>query len=132
MPSVPGQWSLILLGVISSATLVLMRDAFAHDAVLRMAADADVRAPGAAVTVALCGHWEHDPPCPLAPHHTSAVRDGGEVRLRILFAAEPGSEEEVRSRIEESLNATHWRLVESRRGEVSAHEAEHARRLIAT
>jgi hypothetical protein len=32
-----------------------MRDAFAHDAVLLMPADADVRAQGAAVTVALCG-----------------------------------------------------------------------------
>ena len=32
-----------------------------------MEPDADVRAPGAAVTVVLCGHWDHEPPCPLAP-----------------------------------------------------------------
>ena len=37
-----------------------------------MPAPADDGAPGAAVTVALCGHWEHPPPCPLAPHHTRA------------------------------------------------------------
>ena len=41
---------------------------------------ADVRAPGAAVTVALCGHWEHEP-CPLAPHHVSAHENDGELRV---------------------------------------------------
>jgi hypothetical protein len=36
-----------------------MREAFAHEAVLVMEPDADMRAPGAAITVALCGHWDH-------------------------------------------------------------------------
>jgi hypothetical protein len=27
-----------------------------------------------AITVALCGHREHQPPCPTAPHHASAER----------------------------------------------------------
>ena len=63
-----------------------MRHAFAHDAVLDMDPDADIRAPGAAVTVELCGHWDHEPPCPLAPHHTAVERTGRDVRLRILFA----------------------------------------------
>jgi hypothetical protein len=57
-----------------------MREVFAHEAVVAMGADEDVGAPGAAVTVALCGHWEHDPPCPLAAHHTAAERDGDVVR----------------------------------------------------
>jgi hypothetical protein len=39
----------------------IMRQAFAHEAVLVMEPDADVRAPGAAVAVALCGHWDHEP-----------------------------------------------------------------------
>ena len=56
---------------------------------------ADVQAPGAAVTVALCGHWDHEPPCPLAPHHVSAAADDGELRVRILFAAEPDQEDKV-------------------------------------
>ena len=51
---------------------------------------ADVQAPGAAVTVALCGHWDHEPPCPLAPQHVSAADDDGELRVRILFAARTG------------------------------------------
>ncbi len=52
-----------------------MRLAFAHEAVVSMAAGADIRAPGAAITVGLCGHWEHEPLCPLAPHATAAQRD---------------------------------------------------------
>ena len=35
----------------------LVRNSFAHDAVISMDSDADMRAPGAAITVALCGHW---------------------------------------------------------------------------
>lgn len=41
---------------------------------LSMSPGADLAAPGAAVTVALCGHWKHEPPCPLAAHHTSTTR----------------------------------------------------------
>ncbi|MET9735752.1 hypothetical protein ABZZ79_35545 [Streptomyces sp. NPDC006458] len=117
-----------------------MRQAFVHDAVVLMAEDDDVRAPGAAVTVALCGHWEHEPPCPLAPHHTTAERDGDEVRLRILFAADPAAEAEVRRRIEEALSrarldgpdgvTTRWEFRGARPGLVRDEEAEHARRLL--
>ena len=57
--------------------------------------------------MALCGSWEHTPPCPLAPHHTSAERDGDVVRLRVLFAAESTDEPEVRRRIAEALAAGH-------------------------
>jgi hypothetical protein len=46
-----------------------------------MEPDADMRAPGAAVTVALCGHWDHEPPCPLAPHHVRVDEDDGELRV---------------------------------------------------
>jgi len=123
-----------------------MRRAFAHDAILDLAADGDVRAPGAAVTVALCGGWEHPPPCPLAPHHTAAHRTGGaggsegELRVRVLFAAEPSAETGVRVRIEHALAqgeltgpdgvTTRWRLVEASPGAVRADEVDHAERLI--
>src|SRR2546426_8114852 len=111
-----------------------MRQAFAHDAVLLMRPDADIRAPGAAVTVALCGHWEHEPPCPLAPHHSSAERTGGEVRVRILFATEPERESLVRERITAALArgrldgpdgvTTRWELRASFGGEVTAAESD--------
>ena len=115
-----------------------MRTAFAHDAVLTLE-DGDERAPGGAITEALCGSWTHDPPCPLAPHHTRAHRDGPEVRLRLLFAAAPDDEERVRSLVDAALargegadpdgNRTTWRLVESGPSEVRPDEAEHAARL---
>jgi hypothetical protein len=116
-----------------------MRQAFAHEAVLAMEPDADVRAPGAAVTVALCGHWDHEPPCPMAPHHVGAQDHGGELRVRIVFAAEPGTEARVRQLIDLALSgqlkfpdgfATPWRLRASRPAEVSAEETELAGRLI--
>ncbi len=127
-----------------------MRQAFVHDAVVTMAPGGDLRAPGAAITVALCGHWEHEPPCPLAPHHTEARRtedqgsgdqgSGDQVQLRVLFAAEPAAEAEVRGRIEAALAesrltgpdgvATRWQLRSAQPGLLRADEAAHAGRLI--
>ncbi|WP_231328537.1 hypothetical protein [Actinomadura graeca] len=100
----------------------------------------DIRAPGAAITVALCGHWEHEPPCPVAPHHTDARRSGGRVRLRVLFASEPAAEAGVRACIERALSEcslrgpdgviAHWRLLEAQASVVRVGEAEHAARLV--
>jgi hypothetical protein len=118
-----------------------MRQAFAHDAVLTLPPEADERAPGAAVTAALCGHWEHEPPCPLAPHHVRADRAGGELRVRILFAAEPEAEPEVRRRIELALSGqwplpgdltAAWRLTGNGPSDVTAAEEAHAGRLISS
>jgi hypothetical protein len=116
-----------------------VRQVFAHDAVVTMGAGSDVGAPGAAITVAVCGHWEHEPPCPLAPHHTAAERDGDVVRLRVLFAADPSDEPEVRRRIDDALASSQietpdgalarWRLVSSAVSEVRPDEADHGRRL---
>ncbi|RZU76270.1 hypothetical protein EV384_4907 [Micromonospora kangleipakensis] len=116
-----------------------MRQGFAHQAVLDMTPDDDERAPGAAITTVLCGHWEHEPPCPVAAHHTRAERVGAEVRLRILFATEPQREQRVRHDIDRALargelvgpdgRTTRWRLLRSGPGEPSAEEAEHLDRL---
>jgi hypothetical protein len=116
-----------------------MRAAFAHEAVLDLAEGADPRAPGAAITVALCGHWEHEPPCPLAPHHVAASREGGRLRVRVLFAAEPGTEAEVRRRIGLALAGqwplpdgltADWRLCGSQPAEIGPGEAGHAAELV--
>jgi hypothetical protein len=108
-----------------------MRHAFAHDAVIALAPDADIAAPGGAVTAELCGHWEHPPPCPLAPHHTAAQRRGAQVHLRILFATEPEREVEVRTRIGRALAAT-WEVCSSAAGVVRQEEQAHAGRLVAS
>src|SRR3954469_24420612 len=107
-----------------------MRQAYAHDAVLELAAEDDIRAPGGAITTELCGHWEHPPPCPLAPHHTSAQRRGVQVHLRILFATEPEREAEVRARIGRALAA--WEVRSSAAGAVRQEEQAHAGRLVAS
>jgi hypothetical protein len=111
---------------------------FAHDAVLTMESG-DERAPGGAITIALCGSWSHDPPCPLAPHFTGATRNGGEVTLRVLFAAAPGDEAEVRRRIDAALARgvggdpdgvrTQWDVVRTGPSPVAPREREHAERL---
>jgi len=119
-----------------------MRQAFAHEAKVVMATDGDSRAPGAAITVALCGHWDHEPPCPLSPHNTQADRIGSTVHLRTVFAAEPRSEDAIRQRIDDALTGgklqgpagvtTHWELRASQPSAVSTAEKDLAARLIQT
>jgi hypothetical protein len=117
-----------------------MRKAFAHDAVLVLDDGGDERAPGGAITVALCGSWQHDPPCPLAPHHTRTHRAGREVTLRMLFAAEPADVSRVRDLVDGVLSRgwgdspdgsrTIWDLLESGPSPVRAEEEAHAERLV--
>jgi hypothetical protein len=119
---------------------VTVRRPYAHEALLAMDPGGDERAPGAAVTLALCGSWEHPPPCPLAPHHTRAERDAdGALRVRVLFAAEPADEERVRTLVEAALDGgavdtpdggrATWRRVSGGPSEVRPGEREHAGRL---
>jgi hypothetical protein len=116
-----------------------MAQGFAHEAVLSMAEEADQNAPGAAVTVALCGHWEHEPPCPLAPHHVRTERHEDGLHVRILFVTEPQNEVEVRRRIDRALAgqwelpdslAAAWELQSSRSSAVTPDEVAHTERLM--
>ena len=116
----------------------MTRQPYAHEAVVLMDDDQDIRAVGGAVTVALCGHWEHEPPCPLAAHHTRAGRVGDEVRVRILFATESDREADVRQRIDAALRAgrldgpdgtTSWRYARGAPAEIAPDEVDHAERL---
>ena len=120
----------------------MSRAAYAHDAVVILDSGGDSRAPGGAITVALCGHWDHEPPCPLAPHHTDASPAGDDTfRVRVLFAADPADEERVRSLITEALSSgrltgpdgrvTRWMVQSSEAGNIRPDEADHAARLIA-
>jgi hypothetical protein len=110
-----------------------------HRAVLALSPGADRAAPGGAVTVALCGSWEHPPPCPLAPHHTAVDGADDALDVRVVFAAAPDDEAEVRRRIEAALadgettrpdgTVARWRLLESNAGELRDDERELADRL---
>jgi hypothetical protein len=116
------------------------RQAFAHDAVLRLDPGGDENAPGGAITIALCGSWTHEPPCPLAPHHTRVHRTGPELTLRLLFAAEPEDEPRVRRLVHDVLSRgwgdspdgsrTTWQLLDDSDSPVAFEEEDHARRLI--
>lgn len=111
---------------------------FVHQATLVMSAEDDLDAPGAAVTLKLCGSLDHEPPCRV-PHHTHAERAGTAVVLRIVFAAEPVSQEVVRHQIDEALRvgstrsrageSARWEFGGSVAAELSRAEAALGRRL---
>ncbi len=111
----------------------MLREAYAHDAVVVLDQGGDARAPGGAITVALCGSWDHEPPCPLAPHHTAVEQTGERVQVRVVFATTAPDEPEVRRRIEEALSAgflvgpdartTRWELRSSASGDLRAGES---------
>jgi hypothetical protein len=117
-----------------------MRAAFAHDALLDMEPGADLHGPGGAVTIALCGSFDHPPPCPFAPHHTRADRLADGVAVRVLFATDTTREAEVRALIDGALAAgfcdgpdgtrSHWTVRSTSPGAVADAERAHAARLI--
>lgn len=119
-----------------------MHGTYVHSASLRMEDDGDRGAPGAAITVALCGSWEHPPPCPLAAHHTAVQDDGGTLTLRTIFAAEPEQEGEVRRRITAALaqgsqvgpdgRTSRWTFLSGEADELTTAERLHAERIAGT
>ena len=117
-----------------------MRLAFAH--VAGLALDGDERAPGGAITMALCGSLHHDGPCPLAPHHTTALRRSGDVvDVRTLFACTAEDEAQVRSLIRSALESgsfvspggstTGWSIVFEMPALIADSESDHAAQLCA-
>ena len=119
----------------------MARKAFAHDAVVSMHNDDSPDALGGAIATALCGGWDHRPPCPLAPHFVSSVVDGDTVSVRVVFATEPENEHRVRTLIGEALaterltvpdgGVAHWTLRSASAGSLRADEKDLAAGLIA-
>ncbi len=82
-----------------------VRSAFVHEATIELRPGADEASPGGAVTVALCGHWEHEATCRW-PHHTGVDnRAGQSIRVRTVFACPPDDEGEVRQLITGALDS---------------------------
>ncbi len=115
--------------------------AYVHTA--EVALDGDERAVGAAVTVELCGHWEHAPPCRV-PHRTDVSPGPDAVAVRVLFACDPAQEGTVRSGVERALQAgalpvpppedtvaTRWRVLRSGPGELADDDSAVAARFVA-
>lgn len=81
-----------------------MGKAFVHAEAVRLADGDDERAPGGAITVALCGHWEHQGECRW-PHFTTVAREGDVLEVRTEFDAPPEEEAMVRERTRAALAA---------------------------
>ena len=79
-----------------------MKRSFVQCAEVLLEAGADPAAPGGAVTIALCGSWDHDGPCRW-PHQTSAEWDKGRGRVRVVFVAAAEDENHVRALIDRAL-----------------------------
>jgi hypothetical protein len=111
----------------------MARKAFAHDAVVTMR--------GGVIANALCGGWDHRPPCPLAPHFVSYDAIGETVTVRVVFATEPENEHRVRGLIGEALasgrltvpdgGVAHWELRSATAGALRGGEHNLAESLIA-
>ena len=88
--------------------------------VLSLSGACDSRAPGGAVTVALCGHWDHEGECRWP--HLSTIEDSpeGTQLLTVHFDAPDEEVEEVIGKIEAGLERgsligpdgkeTHWMI----------------------
>lgn len=87
---------------------------------IRLDAGGDTRAPGGAVTVALCGVWEHDGDCRW-PHRTDVVTRGGALIVDVRVTCAASDEGDVRALVLGALAAgvlvgpdgrrTTWELV---------------------
>lgn len=100
-----------------------------HRAELALEADTDSRAPGGAVTVALCGSWDHDPPCRW-PHNSEFEMDGTAQRIRTVYVAPSEDVDEVRARIESALRSDpRWHATYVTPGNLDADERALGERL---
>lgn len=109
------------------------REAFVQEAELVLADDTDPNAPGAAVTVALCGYWEHEGPCRWPHNNSITTAVTGTARFRTLFVADGAGEQAVRDLIVGALaDAAGWSVTSSAVRPVAASERDLARRLLTT
>jgi len=79
-----------------------MRRSFVQCAELLLEPGADARAPGGAVTLRLCGSWDHAGPCRW-PHETSVTWNEDRGQVRVVFVVEEEEEEAVRALIDQAL-----------------------------
>jgi hypothetical protein len=105
--------------------------AYVVEAALVLGERCEAAAVGAAVTVELCGHWEHDGACRWP--HNNALDTGREPPVfRTVFVADEAEEPVVRERIEASLRrADAWSVISVRARPPAASERGLAARLLA-
>jgi hypothetical protein len=105
------------------------RHPLAVDVELALNPGEDSRAPGAEVTVALCGHWQHDGPCRW-PHNSRIDTGTGAARLRTVVVVPDNERTEIIGLIESALRADdRWSVVAFATGPITDEEAPLAERL---
>jgi hypothetical protein len=105
--------------------------AFAQHVELVLDEGADPAAPGAMVTVSLCGHWDHEGACRW-PHYNAMDTTATPAKLRVIFVAPPEDAEEIRAGIGRALReAEGWTVTSSQASAVSEDEAPLVERLLA-
>ena len=105
--------------------------AFVVEAELVLHDGIDPAAVGAAVTVELCGHWEHEGPCRW-PHNSAIEVEREPARFRTLFVADESEATLVRDRIATALRGDPgWHVVDLRSRPVAEDEGTLAERLLA-
>jgi hypothetical protein len=93
----------------------MARRAYVYEAELELAPDADPRAPGGAVTAALCGQWEHDGPCRW-PHYSEIDTDATPTHLCTVFACRDDEVDDVHATIDAAVrHADEWSVTSSAR-----------------
>src|SRR5215203_5260841 len=105
-------------------------EAFVVGALLNLDAGSNPAAVGAAVTTALCGHYEHEGPCRW-PHNNAIDSSGAPARFRTLYVADPAEAELVESRVRAALEASSgWATVVVERRPVGEADGPLAARLL--
>ena len=100
-----------------------------HHADVAFSAEADARAPGGAVTVALCGSWDHEGSCRW-PHQTSVDASLTPAPVRVVFVADDDELVDVRRTIESALGSGDgWTAVAMRVDTLTADETKLVERL---
>jgi hypothetical protein len=108
---------------------MVTRSAHVYEADLDLAPGADPRAPGGAVTVALCGHWEHDGPCRW-PHYSELDTDREPPRLCTVFVCAPDEVDDVHHAIDAAVRShDDWSVRAADRREPRGDEVELGQRL---
>ena len=91
----------------------------------------DPASVGAAVTVELCGQWNHPGPCRW-PHNNEIVAGRESTGFRTLFVADQYEEPAIRTRIEDALRGgSGWNVLSVTSRPVAADERRLAESLLA-
>ena len=111
-----------------------LRGPYVHEATLRLATGLDPAAVGAAVTVELCGDWEHEGGCRWPHNNEIEVEgDGRTASFRTLFISAPVEADELHERIAKALRASpEWVVTQSGPRALTSGEMELAARLAMT